>query len=218
MTIEGPKNVNNKSTARSPPTSCHNNRSHFTDKQTQIHNHKRSQPVLTQPGYNRIKKKQKHMTSPQKSISQAHLCACVCVDVPKNRRKISRLYLVEFNSTKATQSHADTIPPPYSLYLSKTCHRWPRMHFFTLKNRSPWPLTYSICATPRPLTPHANSVVASQFVMHKVSKWPSHFTYTKTCMTQAGSTPSAVPLSSLFLKGWLTYTQSIPFFSIFSFP
>lgn len=158
------------------------------------------------------------MTSPQKSISQAHLCACVCVDVPKNRRKISRLYLVEFNSTKATQSHADTIPPPYSLYLSKTCHRWPRMHFFTLKNRSPWPLTYSICATPRPLTPHANSVVASQFVMHKVSKWPSHFTYTKTCMTQAGSTPSAVPLSSLFLKGWLTYTQSIPFFSIFSFP
>lgn len=84
MTIEGPKKVNNKSTARSPPTSCHNNRSHFTDKQTQIHNHKRCQPVLTQPGYNHIKK---HMTSPQKSISQAHLCACVCVDVPKNRRK-----------------------------------------------------------------------------------------------------------------------------------
>lgn len=107
MTIEGPKNVNNKSTARSPPTSCHNNRSHFTDKQTQIHNHKRSQPVLTQPGYNRIKK---YMTSPQKSISQAHLCACVCVDVPKNRRKKCRLHLVEFNSTKATQSHADTIP------------------------------------------------------------------------------------------------------------
>lgn len=159
------------------------------------------------------------MTSPQKSISQAHLCACVCVWMcQKNRRKISSLHLVDFNSTKATQSHADTIPPPYSLYLSKTCHRWPRMHFFTLKNRSPWPLTYSICATPRPLTPHANSVVASQFVMHKVSKWPSHFTYTKTCMTRASSTPSAVPLSSLFLKGWLTYTQSIPFFSIFSFP
>lgn len=159
------------------------------------------------------------MTSPQKSISQAHLCACVCVDVPKKQKKnqqssSGRLQLNKSN-TKPCRHHS---PPPYSLYLSKTCHRWPRMHFFTLKNRSPWPLTYSICATPRPLTPHANSVVASQFVMHKVSKWPSHFTYTKTCMTRASSTPSAVPLSSLFLKGWLTYTQSIPFFSIFSFP
>lgn len=158
------------------------------------------------------------MTSPQKSISQAHLCACVCVDVPKEQKKnqqssSGRLQLNKGN-TKPCRHHS----PPYSLYLSKTCHRWPRMHFFTLKNRSPWPLTYSICATPRPLTPHANSVVASQFVMHKVSKWPSHFTYTKTCMTRASSTPSAVPLSSLFLKGWLTYTQSIPFFSIFSFP
>lgn len=169
MTIEGPKNVNNKSTARSPPTSCHNNRSHFTDKQTQIHNHKRSQPVLTQPGYNRIKKKT-HDFPTEKYQPGSFVRTCVCGCAKKNRRKISSLHLVDFNSTKATQSHADTIPPPYSLYLSKTCHRWPRMHFFTLKNRSPWPLTYSICATPRPLTPHANSVVASQFVMHKVSK------------------------------------------------
>lgn len=110
MTIEGPKNVNNKSTARSPPTSCHNNRSHFTDKQTQIHNHKRSQPVLTQPGYNRIKK---NTWLPHRKVSARLICANVCVWMcQKNRRKISSLHLVDFNSTKATQSHADTIPPP----------------------------------------------------------------------------------------------------------
>lgn len=152
MTIEGPKNVNNKSTARSPPTSCHNNRSHFTDKQTQIHNHKRSQPVLTQPGYNRIKK---NTWLPHRKVSARLICAHVCVWMcQKNRRKISSLHLVDFNSTKATQSHADTIPPPYSLYLSKTCHRWPRMHFFTLKKQVAMaPNLFNLCNTPASHSP-----------------------------------------------------------------
>lgn len=152
MTIEGPKNVNNKSTARSPPTSRHNNRSHFTDKQTQMHNHKRCQPVLIQPGYNRIKK---HMTSPEKSISQAHLCACVCVcvDVPKNRRKISRLHLVEFNSTKATQSHADTSPPSLTLPLKDMPPLAQNALLHAHKQVAMVPNLFNLCNTPASHSP-----------------------------------------------------------------
>lgn len=153
MTIEGPKNVNNKSTARSPPTSCHNNRSHFTDKQTQIHNHKRSQPVLTQPGYNRIKKK-KHMTSPQKSISQAHLCACVCVDVPKEQKKnqqssSGRLQLNKGN-TKPCRHHS---PPLLTLPLQDMPPLAQNALLHSQKQVAMAPNLFNLCNTPASHSP-----------------------------------------------------------------
>lgn len=111
MTIEGPKNVNNKSTARSPPTSCHNNRSHFTDKQTQIHNHKRSQPVLTQPGYNRIKKKKTHdfPTEKYQPGSFVRMCVCGCAKKQKkNQPSLSGRIQLNKGNTKPCRHH----PPP----------------------------------------------------------------------------------------------------------
>lgn len=156
----------------------------------------------------------KRMTSSEKSISQARLCACFCASMrQKAWIKIVPLHLVRLDSTKAAQRRADTRPPHSTLVLSKTCRRWPRMHSLILEDRPLWPLTYSICAAPRPLTPRAGSVVAPPFVTHKAPQWPSHFTDTKTGMTRPRSTPtSLLQLSRLFLKRWWMHTQTFPFF------
>lgn len=114
----------------------------------------------------------KRMTSPEKSISQA----CLCVRAPKSLDRTGPLHLLRLNSTKAAQQTCRRRPPHSLLSPQRYATR---MHSLVRKDRPPWPLTYSICATPRPLTPHADSVVAPQFLTHKAPWWPSHFTNTK---------------------------------------
>lgn len=96
----------------------------------------------------------KRMTSPEKSISQAHLCACVCVCAKKalNKYRPSSSGVTQLNKgcTKTCRQR----PPSISLKLSKTCHRWPRIHSLILQDELPWPPNlFNLCSTPDPLSP-----------------------------------------------------------------
>lgn len=152
MTIEGPKNVNNKSAARSPPTSCHNNRSHFTDKQTQIHNHKRSQPVLTQPGYNRIKK---NTWLPHRKVSARLICAHVCVWMcqkkqKKNQQSSSGRLQLNKGNTKPCRHHS---PPLLTLPLQDMPPLAQNALLHSQKQVAMAPNLFNLCNTPASHSP-----------------------------------------------------------------
>lgn len=89
------------------------------------------------------------MTSPEKSINQARVCACVC-----QKAWIKSSLFIWCDSTQQ-RLHKDvpTPAPSLTLQLSKTCHPLPRMHSLILKDGPLWPLTYSIW-TPAPHSPH----------------------------------------------------------------
>lgn len=144
---------------------CCNNTAHFTDAQTQKQTHthincERCQPVLTRPGCNCIKA---HDFPPGGKYEPSPVCAHVFEPKGLNLKKSALFIWCHSTRTKAAQRRADTGPLVHFPQPSKTCHRRPRMHSLILKDRPPWPLTYSICATPRPLTPRADSGVAPQF-------------------------------------------------------
>lgn len=173
-------------------------------------NHERCQPVLSRLWNNCIKT---HDFPWEKYQPSSFECMCLCVRQKKPWIRTGPLHLVWLNSTKAAQRTADS-GPLHSLWSSQRhATDGPEFTLSFSKTGCCGPLTYSICAAPQTLSPHADSEVAPQVLTHKATQWPSHFTHTKTRMTRPRSAPSSLlRLSRLFLQRWWMHKQTSPAF------
>ena len=95
------------------------------------------------------------MTSPEESIGQARVFACACAKKKKSlNEEKTALFICSGSTQQRLHKDVPTPAPPHSLFSSQRhATVGPECTPSFLKNRPPWPLTYSICAALRP--PHS---------------------------------------------------------------